>query len=82
MLTNVRYVAWNKRLFLFLYFLSALTDTAVSTFRQGDSVRLKMEEAMMDSEFLLGELNHFSIGYVHQVDDDGDVSSYAVFNKV
>ena len=59
-------------------FFSALTDTAVSTFRQGDSVRLKMEEAMMDSEFLLGELNHFSIGYVHQVDDDGDVSSCAV----
>ena len=37
---------------------------------------------MMDSEFLLGELNHFSIGYVHQVDDDGDVSCKLSFNKI
>lgn len=51
-----------------------LLDTVGGTFRAGDSVRLKMQEAMMDSEFLLSDLNHFSVGYIHTVDDDGDVS--------
>ena len=39
-------------------------------------MRLRMDESLLTSEFLLSELNHYSIGFIHQVDDDGDVSSY------
>ena len=39
-------------------------------------MRLRMDESLLTSEFLLSELNHYSIGFIHQVDDDGDVSNY------
>jgi len=50
------------------------SDSVAGTFRAGDSVRLRMDDGMLDSEFLLSDLNHYSIGYIHTVDDDGDVS--------
>ncbi|XP_067945984.1 uncharacterized protein [Watersipora subatra] len=47
-------------------------DAVGGSFRAGDSVRLRMADSLLTSEFLLSDLNHYSIGFIHQVDDDGD----------
>lgn len=57
-----------------LPFTSFHTDSESGAFHAGDSVRLRMDEDLLTSEFLLSELNHDSIGFIHTVDDDGDVS--------
>ena len=56
-------------------FIYLIADSVSGQFRPGDSVRLRMDESLLTSEFLLSDLNHYSIGFIHQVDDDGDVST-------
>ena len=48
-------------------------------FQTGDSVRLKMDSAELKTEFLSKNLDHSEIGYIHDLDCDGDVSLLYTF---
>ena len=42
-------------------------------FKEGDSVRLKMDLSELKTSFLTKNLDHSDIGYIQSVDSDGDV---------
>lgn len=41
--------------------------------KAGDSVRLSLGNPVLNTDFLLSKQDHYSIGYIAEVDGDGDV---------